>query len=147
MLNSEGTDLRFSRVIGDPLNTVNFISLYIQSNEGNPPTTDNITVNLTDLDGQALMPGSVSFGYPPGGNASWYLTDPSLLANGFILSGNVVLTGTIERTESDKVQIAFGNSSVSGSAPVPEPLTMASAFFAIGGLGGYIRRRTGRAAA
>jgi len=31
--------------------------------------------------------------------------------------------------------------------PVPEPLTMASAFFAIAGLGGYIRRRTGRAAA
>jgi hypothetical protein len=31
--------------------------------------------------------------------------------------------------------------------PVPEPLTMASAFFAIGGLGAYIRRRTGRAAA
>ena len=30
---------------------------------------------------------------------------------------------------------------------VPEPLTMASAFFAIGGLGAYIRRRTGRAAA
>jgi len=26
-------------------------------------------------------------------------------------------------------------------APIPEPLTMASAFFAIGGLGGYIRRR------
>jgi len=33
------------------------------------------------------------------------------------------------------------------SDPVPEPLTMASAFFAIGGLGAYIRRRTGRAAA
>jgi hypothetical protein len=31
--------------------------------------------------------------------------------------------------------------------PVPEPLTMASAFFAIAGLGGYIRRRTGRAVA
>ena len=31
--------------------------------------------------------------------------------------------------------------------PIPEPLTMASAFFAIGGLGAYIRRRTGRAAA
>ena len=31
--------------------------------------------------------------------------------------------------------------------PVPEPLTMASAFLAIGGLGAYIRRRTGRAAA
>jgi len=31
--------------------------------------------------------------------------------------------------------------------PVPEPITMASAFFAIAGLGGYIRRRTGRAAA
>jgi hypothetical protein len=31
--------------------------------------------------------------------------------------------------------------------PVPEPLTMASAFLAIAGLGGYIRRRTGRAAA
>ena len=34
-----------------------------------------------------------------------------------------------------------------GVEPVPEPLTMASAFFAICGLGGYIRRRTGRAAA
>ena len=34
-----------------------------------------------------------------------------------------------------------------GIPPVPEPLTMASAFFAIGGLGAYIRRRTGRAAA
>jgi hypothetical protein len=34
-----------------------------------------------------------------------------------------------------------------GGAPVPEPLTMASAFLAIAGLGGYIRRRTGRAAA
>ena len=34
-----------------------------------------------------------------------------------------------------------------GGAAVPEPLTMASAFFAIAGLGGYIRRRTGRAAA
>jgi len=33
------------------------------------------------------------------------------------------------------------------SSTVPEPLTMASAFFAIGGLGAYIRRRTGRAAA
>jgi len=31
--------------------------------------------------------------------------------------------------------------------PVPEPLTMASAFFVIAGLGGYIRRRTGRAVA
>jgi len=30
---------------------------------------------------------------------------------------------------------------------VPEPLTMASAFLAIGGLGAYIRRRTGRAVA
>ena len=38
-------------------------------------------------------------------------------------------------------------SSSSPSEPVPEPLTMASAFFAIAGLGGYIRRRTGRAAA
>ena len=34
-----------------------------------------------------------------------------------------------------------------GVDPVPEPLTMASAFLAIAGLGGYIRRRTGRAAA
>jgi len=34
-----------------------------------------------------------------------------------------------------------------GGAAVPEPLTMASAFFAIAGLGAYIRRRTGRAAA
>jgi len=31
--------------------------------------------------------------------------------------------------------------------PIPEPLTMASAFLAIAGLGGYIRRRTSRAAA
>jgi len=36
---------------------------------------------------------------------------------------------------------------VKSEAVVPEPLTMASAFFAIGGLGAYIRRRTGRAAA
>jgi hypothetical protein len=34
-----------------------------------------------------------------------------------------------------------------GSTPVPEPLTMVSAFLAIAGLGGYIRRRTGRAVA
>ena len=32
-----------------------------------------------------------------------------------------------------------------GNPPVPEPLTMASAFFAIGGLGAYIRRRTSAA--
>ena len=28
-----------------------------------------------------------------------------------------------------------------GNAPVPEPITMVSAFMAIGGLGGYLRRR------
>lgn len=108
-------DLRFSRVIDDPLSTVNFISFYVQSNEGSPQTTDNITVNLTDPDGNALLPGSLSYGYPPGGVAKWYLTNPSLLANGFILSGNIVLSGTLERTESDKVQIAFGHTAV----PVP----------------------------
>ena len=31
-----------------------------------------------------------------------------------------------------------------GATPVPEPLTMATAFLAIAGLGGYIRRRTSR---
>jgi len=40
---------------------------------------------------------------------------------------------------------------LASSAPpapaVPEPLTAAAAFFAIGGLGGYIRRRSGRSAA
>lgn len=37
----------------------------------------------------------------------------------------------------------FAIVSLSGSDPVvPEPLTMASAFFAIGGLGAYVRRRT-----
>ena len=34
-----------------------------------------------------------------------------------------------------------------GTAPVPEPLRMASEFLAIAGLGGYIRRRTRRAVA
>ena len=36
---------------------------------------------------------------------------------------------------------------VSSIPPVPEPLTMVSAFLMIGGLGAYIRRRTGRAVA
>jgi len=47
--------------------------------------------------------------------------------------------------------LVFGNilrpDGVSAIPPVPEPLTVASAFFAIAGLGGYIRRRTGRAVA
>jgi len=34
-----------------------------------------------------------------------------------------------------------------GGGAVPEPLTVASAFFAVAGLGAYIRRRTGRAVA
>jgi len=42
----------------------------------------------------------------------------------------------ITLTNADVGQVNFV------AAPVPEPLTMASAFFAIGGLGTYIRRRT-----
>jgi len=82
----------FSRVITDPLKTVNFISFYIQSNEGAPPTTDNITVNLTGPRRECARPRALVFGYPPGGSAKWYLTDPTLLSSGFKLSGNIVLT-------------------------------------------------------
>jgi hypothetical protein len=42
----------------------------------------------------------------------------------------------------------FGpNLQVSDAPPVPEPITMATAFMAISGLGMYIRRRTGAAKA
>jgi hypothetical protein len=113
----------------------------IQSNEGTPPTNDNITVNITNLDGDSLIEGgALSFGYPPGGIAKWHLTDATLLANGFILSGNIVLTGTLERTESDKIEIAFGNAKLPGDGAVPEPFTMITGFLAISGLGAYVRR-------
>ena len=79
MMNVALTDLRYSRIIDDPAYAVNYISFYIQSNEGATPTTDNITVNLTDLDGNPLSPSALSFGYPPGGSAKWYLTDPTCL--------------------------------------------------------------------
>jgi len=110
----------FQRVIDDPAKTVNYISFYIQSNEGTAATADSIILNLTDLDGQSLSPGSISFSSTVlgGGINKFYLTDPTLLANGFILTGNIQMSGTVERGESDKVQIAFGN-----MTPVPEPST------------------------
>jgi hypothetical protein len=120
----------FSRVIDEPLKTINYISFFIQSSEGTPPTTDSITVNLTDLDGKALIPSALTFGYPPGGSAKWFLLDGDVIANGFILSGNIQLTGTIERTESDKVQIAFGNAVV----PVPAAVLLGMLGLSVAGV-------------
>lgn len=131
----------FSRVIDDPLLLVNYISFYLQSNEGTTPTTDSITLNLTDLDSNPLLPGALTWGYPPGGVAKWYLSDPSLLANGFILQGNIVLSGTIERGESDKVQIAFGHSPVLNRVPDGGSM-LAMLGTALAGLAG-LRRKLG----
>lgn len=117
----------FQRVINDPQKTVNFISFLFQNNERTPATADTIVLNLTDLDGQSLTPGSVSWGYQPGGITKFYLTDPSLLANGFVLSGNIQLFGSLDKGETDKVEIEFGN-----FTPVPEPSTyLAGALLAL----------------
>ncbi len=142
MLNSGGTDLRFSRSINDPLLSVNFLSFYIQSNEGTPPTIDTITLSLLDLDGNTIFsPGTLSFSSTAqgGGNASWYLTDSSLLANGFILQGSIGLSGTLERTESDKVQIAFGHSKLGTSVP-DGGATVALLGIALAGVAGLRRK-------
>jgi hypothetical protein len=124
----------FSRVIDDPAKTINYISFYIQSNEGTPATTDTITVNLTNLDEENLIPNALTFGYPPGGSAKWFLLDGDVIANGFILSGNMVFTGDIERTESDKVQIAFGN------AVVPVPAAVLLGMLGLGAAGLKLRK-------
>ena len=53
-----------------------------------------------------------------------------------------------DKTDMDYNDLVVEVTTVGGGVdPVPEPLTMISAFLAIGGLGSYIRRRTGRAAA
>jgi len=72
------------------------------------------------------------------------LKSTPLAFNFWALNDGVTLEGTHAGWTGNK----WNFTTLSGSAPaVPEPLTMASAFFAIAGLGGYIRRRTGRAAA
>lgn len=105
------------RDINDPVAPVNFISFWIHNTPLNDVVTpDTIALHLTDLDGNALTPSDLIVG-TPGGDYNWYLTDPTLLANGFILSGSVNLTSGVEAGEYDKIDIAFGN------AAVPEPST------------------------
>ena len=105
-----------SRDINDPVASVNFISFFIHNTPlSDVVTPDTIGLTLTDLDGNLLTPSLLSVG-APGGDYNWYLTDPALLANGFILTGFVNLTTGVDGGESDKIDIAFGN--------VPEPATM-----------------------
>jgi hypothetical protein len=108
------------RVIDDPTASVNFISFWIHNTPLNDVVTpDTIALHLTDLDGNTLTPSDLIVGYP-GGDFNWYLTDPTLLANGFILTGSVNLTTGVDAGEGDKIDIAFGSS----LAAVPEPTTM-----------------------
>jgi hypothetical protein len=102
-----------SRVIDDPALSVNFISFWIHNTPLNDVVTpDTIALKLTDLDGNTLTPSTLSVA-APGGDFNWYLTDPTLLANGFILTGFVNLTLGVDAGEGDKIDIKFGNAKVS----------------------------------
>jgi hypothetical protein len=106
-----------SRVIDDPTASVNFISFWIHNTPLNDVVTpDTIALALTDLDGNALTPALLSVANP-GGDYNWYLTDPTLLANGFILTGSVNLTTGVDPGEGDKIDIGFGNTAPAVPAP------------------------------
>jgi hypothetical protein len=116
-----------SRIINDPTKPVNFISFYILNRT---TASGDITLSLTDLDGNALTPSAVTISPLTSGN--WYLADSNLLANGFILSGTISLGNPRDAGETDKIDIAFGNA-------IPEPATMS--LLALGGIATLIRRR------
>jgi hypothetical protein len=126
-----------SRVINDPAAPVNYISFWIHNTPLNDVVTpDTITLNLFDLDGNALTPPSLVVG-APGGDFNWYLTDPSLLANGFVLTGTINLSTGVDAGEADKIDIAFGHANVS----VPDGgVTLALLGGALVGLG-VLRRK------
>lgn len=106
------------RVIDDPAASVNFISFWIHNTPlSDVVSPDTLTLRLTDLDGNALTPPDLVVG-SPGGDYHWYLTDSTLLGNGFILSGSIILSTGVDSGEADKIDIAFGNT------PVPEPSTV-----------------------
>lgn len=125
-----------SRVINDPLASINYISFWIHNTPLNDVVTpDTIGLTLTDLDGNLLTPSLLSVG-APGGDYNWYLTDPTLLANGFILSGFVNLTTGVDAGEGDKIDIAFGHYSA-----VPDGgLTLALLCGALTGLAALRRK-------
>lgn len=114
-----------SREIDDPTVPVNFISLAIFNRPApDVATPDSITLNLTDLNGNALSPGSLNLSSSASSTVSsfhWYISDPSLLANGFVLSGSILLSTGVERNENDRIEISFGNTAV------PEPSTYLAA--------------------
>ena len=118
---------------GKPVNYI-LLSLY----ERNPLTP--YTFHITDLEGQDLG----TFSSLNGVNEQWTITDPTLLADGFKVYGDLTLTGTGNGQETDRVGMAFGWTSTVSA--VPEPATII--IWSLLGMGSWlgmrvVRRRRG----
>ena len=112
----------------DPANTINYLQFSVRDIDVSGQPTDAVTMEITDLAGQTLATSTFT---ADNSYQNWYIADASLFANGFIVKGNINLTGNFSTNINEKnelVEIKFGNTS---NVPVvPEPIS--STLFLVG---------------